>query len=62
MNSKEILKNEESALNYIYCPKCGELSPLPQHVTLEPGEIFIKCPQCGTRWRIWIEFYESGGE
>ena len=42
-----------------YCPSCGYWSMYDDFASIAPGfEIEVICENCGTKWRIKIEFEE----
>jgi len=45
-----------------YCPSCGEWSEIDndiaESIIVAPGEVRMTCPDCGTVWRVKIEFEE----
>ena len=45
----------------VYCPMCGGWVDVKvaDKQQLSPGEIKWVCPECKTKWRIKVEFYEA---
>lgn len=54
MNTEECVSMTE-----FYCPKCSCYSVI-QFASLLPGNVYVTCRECDTRWRIEMEFYDDG--
>lgn len=44
-----------------YCPACGEYSSSTERALFTPGWFRWECPECGTLFRIEVEFGEEDG-
>ena len=44
-----------------YCPACGRSERTVDEPLIAPGDIPYTCSECGTRWRISMEFHEMKG-